>query len=63
MSAAHPTPSSNNDQGTMTLMALALILIAIVIFIRFSTMPAVPCFITCGLWQTLHRYIPTLPRK
>lgn len=31
MSAAHPTPSSNNDQGTMMLMALAVLAITIVI--------------------------------
>lgn len=60
MSAAHPTPSSNNDQGTMTLMALALILIAIVIF--HSIFYYACCALLYYLWAladfaSIHTYV------
>lgn len=60
MSAYQPTPSPNNDQGTMMLMALALILIAIVIF--HSIFYYACCAMLYYLWYladfaSIHTYV------
>lgn len=60
MSAYQPTPSPNNDQGTMMLMALALILIAIAIF--HSIFYYACCALLYYLWYladfaTIHTYV------
>lgn len=60
MSAYQPTPSPNNDQGTMMLMALALILIAIAIF--HSIFYYACCAMLYYLWYladfaSIHTYV------
>ncbi|HGF3244494.1 TPA: conjugal transfer protein TrbA [Salmonella enterica subsp. enterica serovar Sandiego] len=60
MSAYQPTPSPNNDQGTMMLMALALILIAIAIF--HSIFYYACCALLYYLWYladfaSIHTYV------
>lgn len=60
MSAYQPTPSPNNDQGTMMLMALALIMIAIAIF--HSIFYYACCAMLYYLWYladfaSIHTYV------